>query len=223
MTYTPNKGATVPQIVLAAAVANNGTFTVDYPSGFSQLSFNAGLSKYGASQMVVNQNDLYSEGASGFTLSFGASNITVTNTTGASLPAGTKIDMFLAQWPTGPVMSIDIPITLAGVSAADVVTNLRPGVAGYITDVQWLQGVPVTTGSKAATLTPKIGTTSLTGGAVALTSATCTPLGAVIDGTQVTANNRLEVESKLSVVASSVTAFAEGAGILRIKVQLDQP
>lgn len=69
---------------LTAAVADDATFTVAYPTGTVQATL---LGSTGGK--MVRDNDLsYAQGASGFTAVFGASNITVTNTTGASLPAG---------------------------------------------------------------------------------------------------------------------------------------
>lgn len=221
MTYLPVKGGNCPQVTLASAVVDTGTFTVPYPTGMTQLSFNAGLAKYGASYAMIDSNNKVAEGSGGIALAFGASEITVTNNTGATLAAGTKVDLFCAQWTGNSVMQIAIPIALAGVTAADVVTEMRPGVEGYITHVEWVQGVPVTTGGDAATLNLEIDTTNLTGGTVALTSAACTPLGKAIAGSQITAGNRLVRESKLSVEASSVTAFAEGDGVLLITVRLD--
>lgn len=72
---------------LASAVANNATFTVAYPSGITQ----ARLLGCSGGRMVVNGDIGYDEGASGFTASYGASEITVTNTTGGALAAGTKL------------------------------------------------------------------------------------------------------------------------------------
>ena len=72
---------------LASSVANNATFTVAYPSGITQ----ARLLGCSGGRMVVNKDLSYAEGASGFTVVYGASNITVTNTTGGSLAAGSEV------------------------------------------------------------------------------------------------------------------------------------
>lgn len=77
------------QVTLASAVANNGTFTVAYPSGVKQenlLGATGGV-------MVVDGDAVYEQGSSGFTADYGANDITVKNTTGASLPAGSVIDI----------------------------------------------------------------------------------------------------------------------------------
>lgn len=220
MAYVPSNGGAV-NLTLATAVADGGTFTTVYPTGFVQADFTAGLADYGVSHMMVNRNDKVLEGSGGIALSFGSTTVTVTNNTGASLAAGTVIDMYYAQRRGNNVLVLTFPIDLADVTAADVVTEIRPGVDGYIENVEWVQGTPVTTASKLASFNLEIGTTNVTGGVVALTSALATPLGAVVQGTQVTANNRLTKASKLSVEASSVTAFVEGKGRLNVRIRLD--
>lgn len=80
---------TVTQVTLASSVANAATFTVSYPAGITQAML---LGSTGG-KMVVNGDAVYSQGASGFTAVFGSSNITVTNTTGASLASGAVIDI----------------------------------------------------------------------------------------------------------------------------------
>lgn len=72
---------------LASSVADDATFTVAYPSGITQ----ARLLGCSGGRMVVNGDVGYDEGASGFTVSYGASNITVTNTTGAAMAAGSEV------------------------------------------------------------------------------------------------------------------------------------
>jgi len=110
-----------------------------------------------------------------------------------------------------------LPITLANITGAgDVLTTLTPGFAGKIVSLDFAVTTAVTTASKAATLNAEIGTTNLTGGTVALTSANCTPLGAVVAGAAITAANSFTSTDTISIEASSVTAFAEGAGVLYI-------
>jgi|GEM_PF-906902 len=113
-----------------------------------------------------------------------------------------------------------LPIVLAQItSAGDVLTNFTPGFAGKIVGLDFAVTVPVTTASKAVTLNAEIGTTNLTGGTVALTSANCTPLGAVVAGAAVTAANVFTASDTISIEAASVTAFAEGEGVLYIKMR----
>jgi hypothetical protein len=101
----------------------------------------------------------------------------------------------------------------------DVITGLDLDLQGKITAVRFLVTERVTTAAKAATLNLEIGTTDLTGGVLALTSANCGTLGAVINGTAITGNNAFTTEDNISVEATGVTAFAEGRGLLLVTIQ----
>lgn len=209
----------IASTILATAVVDTGTFTVGYPTGTSQLSFNAGLAGSGH-YAVLNNNDKYSWAT--IHVSFGASDITITNDSGETWAAWTTVDIYLAQVPKRNVMYIGFYIPLAAITAAgDVVTEFRPGVAGVIEAVQFAVSMPVTTAAKAADLNLEIDTTNVTGGVVALTSVAATPLGKVIAGSAITGANVLTRESKLSVEAANVTAFAEGNGMLHVRIRLD--
>lgn len=70
--------------VLAAAVANAGTFTVPYPAGTTQ----AGLTGTVGGVMAYRTGEKILQGTGGIGIAFGASNITITNNTGAAIPAG---------------------------------------------------------------------------------------------------------------------------------------
>lgn len=216
-----NKFAVVSAI-LAAAVADDGTFDVAYPTGTTQADFNAGLAGSNG-VMIVNGNDRYAEGASGFTASYGAGTITVTNTTGAALAAGSEITLQFDQVDGNDVVVLEFPIELASVANGDVVTDYRPGFDGTIEDVSFVTNKPVTTAAKLATLNLEIGATNLTGGVVALTSATVTPQGKIIAGTAITGNNAFKRGDAISVEASAVTAFVEGSGTLMVRCRRSFP
>lgn len=118
------------------------------------------------------------------------------------------------------VHTISIPLSLVGITGnGDVITTYTPGYKFKILAVDFRVTKVVTTAAKAATLNLEIGTTDLTGGVVALTSANCTPLGAAVAGTAVTAANTGSATDHFSVEAASVTAFAEGDGVLFVKIQ----
>jgi hypothetical protein len=118
------------------------------------------------------------------------------------------------------VVTLTFHIELAAITGAgDVVTGYTPGFAGEILSVAFVVDNPVTTAAKAASLNLEIGTTNVTGGVVALTSANCTPNGAVVAGTAVTAANVFDADDTISVEAASVTAFAEGSGTLLVRVR----
>jgi hypothetical protein len=115
---------------------------------------------------------------------------------------------------------LEFPVNLAAITGAmDVITGLDLDLQGKITAVRFLVTERVTTAAKAATLNLEIGTTDLTGGVLALTSANCGTLGAVINGTAITGNNAFTTEDNISVEATGVTAFAEGRGLLLVTIQ----
>lgn len=139
---------------------------------------------------------------------------------GRALEAGVSNDRITvlvgtaAQASRGSILSI--PVVLSKVANGDVVTNYTPGFAGRIAKFSAIVTDPVTTGSKATTLTLEIGATPTTGGSLALTSANCATLGAVINASAITAARDFSASDTLSVVAASTTAFVEGEIVLQI-------
>ena len=111
--------------------------------------------------------------------------------------------------------SFFIDMTL--IADGDLVTTFTPGFAGTIEAFDWVQEAQVTTGSKLSTLNLEIGTTNLTGGTIALTSAACTPLGKVIASAAITAANTFGATDTVSVEAASTTTFIEGSGTIVIE------
>lgn len=77
------------ETTLSAAVATNGTFTVSYPTGTAAGSF-AGA--HGHKMWAEDHQYLYSN-PGGFTVSFGATEITVTYKGTTSLPEGCRVRM----------------------------------------------------------------------------------------------------------------------------------
>lgn len=76
--------------ILAAAVANGGTITFAYPAGTDQDFFTD--SGPNAGQVVVNQQTFpEGTGAGTVAIAYGASNITVTNNTGAAWPVQAEV------------------------------------------------------------------------------------------------------------------------------------
>ena len=117
------------------------------------------------------------------------------------------------------VQTITIPVYLSSVASGDVLTNYTPGFAGKLLSISFAVSKPATTASKAATLNVEIDTTDVTGGTVALTTASCDTLGELTAGSSITAANTFTAAQTISVEASSVTAFVEGEGYLLLKVQ----
>ena len=111
---------------------------------------------------------------------------------------------------------VSVPITMAKIADGDIVTTFTPGFAGRIKGMQFIVHNPVTTAAKLSTLNAEIGTTNLTGGTIALTSAACTPLGKIISAAAITAGAGFTAADTISIEASSTTTFIEGDGVLEI-------
>jgi len=82
----------IVDLVLASSVANAGTVTIPYPAGTNQAFFTgANASADGA--VTLNDNDTFLELVSGVRVNFtyGPSDITLTNNTGITWPAGTRV------------------------------------------------------------------------------------------------------------------------------------
>lgn len=113
---------------------------------------------------------------------------------------------------------------MTDMTAADVVTAFTPGFPGRLVRWFWVQGTVVTTGGKGVTLNMEIGTVDVetrpgTNSTIVLTSALCTPVGAVIVGTLPSIGNSFDRDDTISIEASSVTAFSEGAGLIVVIVE----
>lgn len=219
MTSLRNNSYKTLGTVLATAVADDGTTTIAYPSGTSQGYFDKGLADLSNCYVTLNDNDKWSYADPGINLSFGASNITLTNRSGYSWAAGTVIDLHLAV-KSGNRKMLVLPLPgLSTITAADILTDWQPGIAGDLEYAEFVVDVAVSTAAKAATLNFEIGTTDVTGMTLALTSATVTPKGTVLPFGLPTANYSITRASKLSLEASSVTAFAEGSGHINLYVR----
>lgn len=114
---------------------------------------------------------------------------------------------------------LTVPVNLATVADGDVLTSLPIPHKFKILSVDAYVTQEVTTADKLTTLNVEIGTTNLTGGAVALTSANCATLGAKVAGSAITAANTGAADAAISIEAASTTAFAEGQVMVVIGIQ----
>jgi len=114
-------------------------------------------------------------------------------------------------------LSFSIP--LASLADGDIITTMTPGFAGVIKKMFSTVTTVASTASKASTLNLEIGTTNVTGGALALTTANCDTLGETNDATAITAANYFGPADTISVEASSTTTFIEGVVELVIVIQ----
>lgn len=113
-----------------------------------------------------------------------------------------------------------IPVQLAQLANnSQILTNYVPGFAGSLVKAAFVVVTPATTSGKNATLSISIGGTNVTGGVVSLTSANCTPMGAVVNGSNITGNNTFTANSQITVSVSSTAQFAEGSGVYLLTFQ----
>jgi len=118
------------------------------------------------------------------------------------------------------VETIAIPVpALATLADGDILTTYTPGYKFKILSISFAVHTAVTTAAKASSLNVEIGTTNTTGGVVALTSANCTPIGAVVAGSAITAANTGSAAATISIEAASTTTFIEGGGYILLKIQ----
>ncbi len=107
------------EVVLASAVADDGTVTLSYPSGYVQANF-TGVNASATGVVVRNHNEVYLEDDPGIDLSYGASNVTLTNQTGVAWAAG---DTLRVQFG---IAGNDRP----GFQAGDAITKLTDSSGG---------------------------------------------------------------------------------------------
>lgn len=114
--------------------------------------------------------------------------------------------------------TVVIPVaTLASLANAEVL-DIPVAYPFKVTKAQFRVGVAATTAAKAATLTTRVNDVAVTGGVIALTSANCTPSGAVVAGSAITGANTGTAGQTVGVVVSAVTAFVEGSGQIEFTV-----
>lgn len=143
----------------------------------------------------------------------------VTYTPLATNPAWVNAQILTRVFRNNPyagVVDLVFPINLAGVTAADVLTNFTPGFAGDIVGFKFVTNVPATTGSKLATFNLEVNATDVTGGVIALTTVLANTLGKITDATAITGNATFDDDDTISIEATSVTAFSEGQGSFHI-------
>ncbi len=123
-----------------------------------------------------------------------------------------------AAFATAGLNTVIMPVAaLAGLVNAQV-RKIAISGSFKVTGVGFRVGTPATTAAKLATLTTQINGVALTGGVIALTSANCTPSGALVAGSAITAKN-LGANTTLEIAVSAVTAFVEGDGWVEFTLQ----
>lgn len=205
---------------LTAAVANNGTYTTPYPAGTTQQDFDTGLGGAGG-EAVVNDSDKWTVASAQLSFAFGASLITVTNTSGVTWAANSKVSLEIDRQIGNACSIIPVQFNLVSIAAngALLVPGLRPGIIGTLEYWEAYIQTAATTAAKAATLNPTINGVDVTGGTIALTSANATPAGITLPCALITGANTVAAASFIGFKAAGVTAFVEGVvtAFLRIR------
>lgn len=132
------------------------------------------------------------------------------------------VDPVLAKLFSAVAAPVIIPVDVDLVSHTGngtIAFRYTPAFSGKILSLHSYNKKPVTTAAKLATFTAAIAGTPTTGGAVALTSANCTPVGAKVNGSAITAGDQFNAGQEITIVSSGVTAFSEGAQVLLLALQ----
>lgn len=155
-----------------------------------------------------------------------------TDANGTLSPAGTVMEytaggIYVALGPQAshssgavagyPKFVVTVPIpAMAGIANSDVVAKITNQTGGplRVKAVDFVVATAISTGAKTATLTTNLDGSPVTGAVV--TPAGVLAKGAIVNGTAVTAANVLAATKDLTIVASAVTTFIEGAGELVI-------
>lgn len=120
----------------------------------------------------------------------------------------------------GGFVRIAYLLTLNDVAGVrDIVTDFTPGFTGRVVGLEFVVDTKVTTAAKTLNLNVEIGSTDVTGGVLALTSANTATSGVVITSSAVTGTNTFTATDKISVEASNVSQFSEGDGMLYIVLE----
>lgn len=111
---------------------------------------------------------------------------------------------------------LSIPVDLSTLVTGDIITNYIPGINGAIVSIAALVTAVTTDVDADADISITIGATPVTGGLVTLSDANVTPLGNVIAGTAITADNAFTNLDTITVSATVTNAFSDGAILLLI-------
>lgn len=127
---------------LSSAVNNGGTVTIAYPAGTNQAFFTGNRATTLNQAVVLDKNNSF--GSAQASVVYGASNITITNSTGQTWPVGAVLDVQLGYWNVSGGMSPTLFSAFTGAAAAGACT-LAGAVVG-----QRVLGVVQTNGTVAS-------------------------------------------------------------------------
>jgi len=117
----------VVAVALASAVPNNGTVVVAYPAGTAQADYQNQFAGPVADNVAVINNSNRYAGSGQVTFTYGASNVTVTNKSADTWPAGATA---LFQLPRAPIGAV----ALAGIAPLAAAADL-PTTVGKVNEI----------------------------------------------------------------------------------------
>lgn len=124
---------------------------------------------------------------------------------------------------TSGIYQLAFQFNLADIANGNLVTNYSIPHDFRVIDVRAVTTKAATTASKLATIGVNIGATAVPGATIGLTSANQTPIGTVLVGTATAQTSGGAQDGAaggtLSIVASAVTAFVEGAATIIVTIR----
>lgn len=123
----------VVTVVLGTAVADTGTVTLAYPTGTTQASFTGANAAANTGVAYINDNDEYPEASSGvrINLTYGGSDITLTNNTGQTWAAGSTVRVQLGRAGNdAPAFQAGTAITSLTDSSGGTASNTLAAITG---------------------------------------------------------------------------------------------
>ena len=131
-------GFKTTELLLASAVADDGAVTgIAYPSGTNQAFFTGGNAA-STGVAIINNNDVYEQAASDIGITYGASTITLTNTSDVTWPAGASVTLQLGYASLAEVSVIAQP-AIAALGGTLTGTN-----DGSLSDLPTITDTPAT-------------------------------------------------------------------------------
>ena len=217
-------GTSVSTLVVDATGLANGALTVQVQPGTMSLANSAGgdavvaTTPPGSNLYIVDNQTLALTDGNG-TRSF-CGRLAGLDTTSASAPGVyVTVGYFLInQGAANPKMMITTPCPDNTKIADGVIATITPNFAGRIVKLHYITWAPVTTPAKLSNINADIAGVPTTGGVLALTSATMTPIGAEVISSAVTALNSFAAGQVITLVASGTVAFTEGSGAFVIEL-----
>jgi len=205
------------------ALAGAGEAAVGVLKNLPNIGEQASVETYGVTQIIYGDTVTRGQNVMCDANAAAVPHTGTNNCNGMALESGVAGDLgtilLASRNSSGKTVSYStlcIPVDFTKIANGDIVTEFLPGFAGTIEKVDVIMTDPVTTAAKAADLNLEIDAVNVTGGVVALTSAACTPLGKVVEGAAITANNTFTNAQKISVEAANTVDFVEGKGVIVI-------